>query len=128
LQDTSRSFLCGAVADRTKYELFMQATMLEPMLANLHRVQGFVDQMKAAAKDIDADHGCGQMLCVVPHDFASCCLAGDLVGDLHEQVKDLAEDNHADPVCTCAMCCRLPCPRETTGVIERHGGSVWSCA
>jgi hypothetical protein len=64
LQDTSRNFLCGAVADRKKYELFMQATMLEQMQSNLHRAQGFVDQMKEAAKDIDADHGCG--LCCVP--------------------------------------------------------------
>jgi hypothetical protein len=57
LQDTSRNFLCGAVADRKKYELFMQATMLEAMQANLHVAQGCVDQMKEAAKDIEADHG-----------------------------------------------------------------------
>jgi hypothetical protein len=57
LQDTSRSFLCGAVADRSKYELFMKATMLDQVQANLHVAQGRLDQMKQAAKDIDADHG-----------------------------------------------------------------------
>jgi hypothetical protein len=31
LQDTSRNFLCGAVADRKKYELFMEATCLAEM-------------------------------------------------------------------------------------------------
>jgi hypothetical protein len=56
LQDTSRNFLCGAVADKKKYDLFMQATMLEQMQANLHRAQGYVDQMKDAEKDIVADH------------------------------------------------------------------------
>ncbi|KAF6260374.1 hypothetical protein COO60DRAFT_1700367 [Scenedesmus sp. NREL 46B-D3] len=55
-QDTSRNFLCGSVADKKKYDLFMQATMLEQMQANLHRAQGFVDQMKEAEKDISAEH------------------------------------------------------------------------
>ncbi|WIA29640.1 hypothetical protein OEZ86_012127 [Tetradesmus obliquus] len=55
-QDTSRNFLCGAVADKKKYELFMQATMLEAMQANLSLAQGYVDAMKDAEKHIVADH------------------------------------------------------------------------
>jgi hypothetical protein len=35
----------------------MKATMLDQVQANLHMAQGRLDQMKQAAKDIDADHG-----------------------------------------------------------------------
>jgi hypothetical protein len=44
------------VADKKKYELFMRATMLEQMQANLQHAQGYVDQMKAAEQEIMAGH------------------------------------------------------------------------
>eukprot|EP00775_Hariotina_reticulata_P003759 gene3759-4018_t len=55
-QDTSRNFLCGAVADRKKYELFMEATCLADMQDNLRKAQGYVDDMQVTIKDIKAEH------------------------------------------------------------------------
>lgn len=56
LQDTSRSFLCGSVADKKKYELFMNATMLANMQAALRKAQGYVNQMKEIMKNIRDEH------------------------------------------------------------------------
>eukprot|EP00775_Hariotina_reticulata_P005405 gene5405-5638_t len=56
LADTSRNFLCGVLADRKKYELFMEATCLADMQGNLDNLQRHVDEMQVIIKDIKAEH------------------------------------------------------------------------
>lgn len=56
LQDTSRNFLCGSVADRKKYELFMAATLLADMQAALAKAQAFVDEMRAELREANKAH------------------------------------------------------------------------
>ena len=55
LQDTSRNFLASGVADRKKYELFMEGTLLASVEGSLRVADGHVAAMESVVRGISKD-------------------------------------------------------------------------